>query len=313
MTYKPTYALRPGCVTCVSFVYSKRMPLTATSRTLSKNEAKVVLDLEWRARNAVTAAELRSMLGTSDAYARFVAHRLVQKGWLERVRPGLYQLIRAERGPEGIGDTNPLATGALLVAPYFFSFGTACTHHGFTEQVFSEVYVACRAPKRPVTVRGTRYVFVPIAERRFFGFEATDVLGAQVQMATKERAVFDALDWPRYAGGIGEVSRIVAKAAKRLSWGAVLELARQWDESAVVQRLGYLLDLHQVEVPLKTRKRLERLVVPGNKVHLASRSQWGTGGHLVQPWGVIENVPREELIEKGREARRLRAFPKRTK
>jgi hypothetical protein len=35
-----------------------------------------------------------------------------------------------------VADTNPLAAGAVLVRPYFFSFGTACTYHGLTDQVF---------------------------------------------------------------------------------------------------------------------------------------------------------------------------------
>ncbi|MEK7667707.1 MAG: type IV toxin-antitoxin system AbiEi family antitoxin domain-containing protein, partial [Gemmatimonadota bacterium] len=111
-------------------------------RSLSRNEAKVVLDLEWRNQASVRLAEIEAALGCSRAYARYVAHRLVRKGWLERLRPGLYHLVPAERGREGVADTNPLAAGALLVAPYFYSFGTACTYHGLTEQVFSEVYVA---------------------------------------------------------------------------------------------------------------------------------------------------------------------------
>jgi hypothetical protein len=30
----------------------------------------------------------------------------------------------------------------VLMAPYCFSFGTACTYLGLTEEVFAEVYVA---------------------------------------------------------------------------------------------------------------------------------------------------------------------------
>jgi predicted transcriptional regulator of viral defense system len=279
-----------------------------TDRTLSKNEAKVVLDLEWRGQKAVTAAELRERLGRSDGYARFFAHRLVEKGWLERVRPGLFQLVPADRGREGIGDTNPLSTGALLVAPYFYSFGTACTHHGWTEQVFAEAYLACGASKRPVTIRGTRYLFVHVPERRFFGFEETDVLGAHVLMATPERALLDALDRPRFAGGIREVARMVANAAKRVSWERVLDLARRWDESAIVQRLGYFVDLHHLELPAHVGEALRALVSPTSKVYLGPRAQWGTGGRLVHPWGIIENVPPERLLEP---ERRTQPFPKR--
>ena len=127
-------------------------------RSLSKAEAKVVLDLEWRGQRTLTLAQLRKALGASENYARFVAHRLVKKGWLERLRPGLFQLIPADRGREAVADTNPLAAGASLITPYFFSFGTACTHHGLTEQVFAEVYVACRQRRRPETIRGKRYI-----------------------------------------------------------------------------------------------------------------------------------------------------------
>ncbi len=88
-----------------------------TTRSLSKNEAKIVLGLEWRDQKAVTSAELRSMLGSTEGYARFVAHQLVRKGWLERLRPGLFQPGPADRGLEGVGDTNPLVAGVLLVEP----------------------------------------------------------------------------------------------------------------------------------------------------------------------------------------------------
>ncbi|MGH7439082.1 MAG: type IV toxin-antitoxin system AbiEi family antitoxin domain-containing protein, partial [Polyangiaceae bacterium] len=262
--------------------------MAATERTLSKNEAKVVLDLEWRGQKTVSTEDLRSMLGASDGYARSFAHRLVEKRWLERIRPGLFQLIPADRGREGIGDTNPLAVGALLADPYFYSFGTACTHHGFTEQVFADVYIACRAPRRPVRVRDSRFVFVSFTERRFFGLEEVDVLGAKVRMATKERALLDALDRPAYAGGISEVSRIVARASSRISWPKLLGGLEQWGESAVAQRLGYLLDVHGIDLAPSVRRRLLHHVAADSKLHLGPRSTWGPRGRLASTWGIIE-------------------------
>jgi predicted transcriptional regulator of viral defense system len=286
--------------------------MIATSRTLSKNEAKIILDLEWRGQKIVSGAELRTMLGASAGYAKFFAHRLVQKGWLERIRPGLFQVIAADRGPEGMGDTNALSAGALLASPYFYSFGTACTHHGFTEQVFAEAYIATRTPKRPRTLRGTRFVFVPLPEERFFGFDEAEVLGEKVQMATKERTLLDALDRPEVAGGLGEVSRMVAKAATAISWATLFDLLGRWKESAVIQRLGYLLDLHDLVFPESVRDRLIALMSRTSKVHLGSRAEWGTAGRLVQPWGIIENVPHDRLVERRAERRRTRSFRKAT-
>ncbi len=279
-------------------------------RTLSENEAKVVLDLEWRNQNTITLNELRQALGVSEVYARKLAHGLVKKGWFERLRPGLFLLVPARRGREGVADTNPLAAGAVLVSPYFYSFGTACTHHGLTEQVFSEVYVACKEHRRPETIRDKRYVFVHVPEQRFFGFEELTVLGQAVQMATAERAVLDAIDRPRYAGGVGEVSRIVARASGKVSWNELTSLARKWGSSALVQRLGYLVDVRGVHVPDQVRAALLELVRPKSKIQLGSRRKWGSSGKLVRPWNVIENVPRDVLLSKEETARRRVVFPK---
>jgi len=279
-------------------------------RSLSKNEAKVILDLEWRGQKIVTLAGLREALDASESYARFLAHRLVRKGWLERLRPGLFRLIPADRGREGVADANPLTAGAALVSPYFFSFGTACTHHGLTEQVFAEIYIACQIRRRPADVRGKRYVFVEVPPERFFGFKELTVLGEPVQMATVERALLDALDRPQHAGGLGEVSRIVARASTRVSWPGLLELARRWQVPAILQRLGFLLDLHQASVPEEVRRKLLELTRQAGKIHLGPRVKWGNAGKLASPWKVVANVPRDVLISKTDRPRRRVVFHK---
>ena len=55
-----------------------------TTRTISENESRIILDLEWHGKKTVSLGEIQEALQTSDAYARFLAHKLVAKGWLER-------------------------------------------------------------------------------------------------------------------------------------------------------------------------------------------------------------------------------------
>ena len=153
-------------------------------------------------------------------------------------------------------------------------------------------------------IRGTRYVFAFVSEKRFFGFDETSVLGATVRMATPERALLDALDRPHYAGGLGEVSRMVGRSMPKLSSERVAEMLERWGESALAQRLGYLADLHGTELQPSVRGAIERLVRPSNKVLLGPRRRWGTSGTLVRPWNIVENVPRDVLLEKGEPRRR---------
>jgi predicted transcriptional regulator of viral defense system len=130
-------------------------------------------------------------------------------------------------------------------------------------------------------------------------------------MATVERAVLDAASRQRYAGGIGELSRIVRNAALQVSWPRLLDYAQRWRESAVVQRLGYLLDANAVPVDEKTRAQLHDLVRADNKIFLGDRKRWGASGKLVAEWGIIENVPRDVLIDRGEGQRRPMKLPDR--
>jgi predicted transcriptional regulator of viral defense system len=134
------------------------------------------------------------------------------------------------------------------------------------------------------------------------------VLGAAVQMATPERALVDALDRPHYAGGVGEVSRMIARSLPRLAPDRLVELLERWGESALAQRLGYLAELHGVECSPVLRAGLEQLVRPGSKVLLGPRRRWGTSGTLARRWNIIENVPRDVLVEKDAGRRRRVRF-----
>jgi len=154
---------------------------------------------------------------------------------------------------------------------------------------------------------------VHVPKHRFFGFMETRVLGAPVQMAILERALLDAIDRPRHAGGIGEVSRITIRAAPRVSWDALVDLVKRWGSSSLVQRLGCLMDLHNAPFPENKRDELVSAIRPRSKIHLASRRQWGTRGKLASPWNVVINVPKEVLKTPGESGQRRVFFGAREK
>jgi predicted transcriptional regulator of viral defense system len=274
------------------------MPSTDTKdRTLSKTEARLILEMEWREDRVISLEGIQSSLSVSAGHARFIAHRLVQKGWFERLRRGVFQLIPADRGREAIADTNAFLGVEVFRHPMFYSFGTACSYYGFTDQVFTEMYVATTKARPAEEIRGKKYIFAAMKQDRFFGSEETKVFGRPVPMATPERAVLDALERPQYAGGLPEVSRIIKKAGLKLDLHRLIEYARSWKESALVQRLGYFLDLHQIQLPSEIRTELKSLVKPDNKIYLAPRGRWKMPARLNSEWIIVENVPKAVLTE----------------
>jgi predicted transcriptional regulator of viral defense system len=236
-------------------------------------------------------------LRVREGHARALAHRLVRKGWFERLRSGVFQLIPAERGLDAAGDSSPFLDVKVFLHPCFYSFGTACSYYGFTEQAFAEMYVVSSKPHRPEEIGGRKYIFAFVSSPKFIGFEKIEIFGRPILMATPERALLDAIERPEYAGGLPEVSRIVAKAAPKIDWKRVVELARRWKQSALIQKLGFLLDIHGINIPDLYRDNLKSLINPNNKIYLARRGRWKAKTQYNPEWFVIENIPRELLLE----------------
>ena len=123
-------------------------------RTLSDLESKLVMELEWQEKKLVTLQDMIDILDCSYAHARKLAHQLERKRWLDRLEPGKYQFIPANRGSEAVPDMNPLLAGSVLIAPYYYSYATANHFYGFTPQVPATVYIATTKTKRPTEIRG---------------------------------------------------------------------------------------------------------------------------------------------------------------
>jgi predicted transcriptional regulator of viral defense system len=104
------------------------------SRSLSRQESRIVLALAEQGRRDATRAEIIRLLGSSPKAADAVIDGLRKKGWLERATWGKYVLIPPDQGPDALGDSNLLALAARLADPYYIGFGTAAAHYGLTTQ-----------------------------------------------------------------------------------------------------------------------------------------------------------------------------------
>lgn len=267
------------------------------SRSLSDLEAKLILHLEWEKQPVVTIDEARAILDCSYDHARLVLHRLARNRWLAPLTPGKYELIPAERGAHAFPDTNPLFVGSVLVDPYAFSFATAAFFHGLSTQASATVYLATpvRTGRRLYQVRGKAYRLVFQSPQKFFGSVDVDAYGSRVRMAGPEKTVLDALDRPEYAGDIPEIAGMLQRGHGRLDWEKLAEYGLRFESQALIQRLGYLIDL--LRLPVGEQVRTLLLAGMGKSTpYLGRPRQWGTGGEYDATWRIVDNVPRQELL-----------------
>jgi len=264
-------------------------------RTLSQQEARVVLGLEWQERRTVDREEIVLLLDGNTARAARVIHSLVKKQWLERIAPGRYLLIPADRGPAGVPETNALGVGKHLADPYYFSYTTAAAFHNFTPQSRGTVWIVTprKIPER--TIRGTTYRFVNLVGRKFFGYGQVTVYDEKVNLADREKTILDCVDKVKWAGGIGEVARMIVRAAPKLDWDKVAGYVGRFGSVALAQRLGYLATKTEVVVPPAARQRLHACLKRNSRSFLNPNGA-KTSATYDHEWQVLVNVPEREIL-----------------
>ncbi|MFW6135962.1 MAG: type IV toxin-antitoxin system AbiEi family antitoxin domain-containing protein [Chloroflexota bacterium] len=154
---------------------------------------------------------------------------------------------------------------------------------------------ASTSGRRLLTVRGKRYRLVVQPDHKFFGATEVDAYGSEVMMARPEKTVVDALDRPEYAGDVPEIAAMLQRGQRQLDWSRLAEYALRFRSQALVQRLGYLVDVLDVAVETGVRDRLLAGVGKGTS-YLGRTSKWDTGGDYDARWRVVDNVPRRELL-----------------
>ena len=264
-------------------------------RTLGPNETKVVLSLHEQGRDVVKATDVINLLG-SEPTARTVIRNLLRKGWFSRLIGGRYMLLPPNRGPENLGENNPLALAAAAITPSYIGWWSAAAFHGFTTQKPMTVSVAVLRASTMHTIENTEIKFVKVLEQKFFGFKEYDVYGRNVTISDPEKTVIDCIDHPDISGGIAELARIVYNAMGEIDPKKLVDMAFKIKSVSLLQRLGFLTDLVKKPLPENLRRKIR------NAIPKSSRSIFGRPARkegdigYVSAWGLIVHARQDDLL-----------------
>src|SRR6266849_1251988 len=103
----------------------------------------------------ITTERSAELLGVGANEASLMLGRLVRRGWLSRVRRGLYFILPLEAGREGTAIEDPWVLARELYSPCYIGGWTAAEHWGLTEQLFRATFVVTSA-----NIRRSRETFL---------------------------------------------------------------------------------------------------------------------------------------------------------
>jgi predicted transcriptional regulator of viral defense system len=236
----------------------------------------VVLGLgkESRARLAKLLRETKGTISVEEAAASFgmspkrTADTLAwweRRGWLSRVRRGLYVPVPLESSTGDVALEDPWLVAARLFAPCYIGGWSAAEHWNLTEQIFRSVMV-CTAGKphdRKPQIKGTPFVLRTVAREAMFGMKSVWRGRVKVDVSDPTRTVLDLLDDPGLGGGIRHAVDVLrsylGSEAKDLR--LMVAYADRLGNGAVFKRLGFLLerlDPAEKETVAACRERLTK-------------------------------------------------------
>lgn len=200
------------------------------------------------------ARDAAEEVGVGGAYLKELLRRLVDAGWIERIKRGSYVITA---GIPGLPlELHPFAVGMALIDPCAVSGWSALSYHGITEQIPRVITLS--TPKRIATpaMRGAaetepsiwevaehRFEIVTIVPEHFFGYEEVWLGESRVRIFDRERALLDCFALPRRFGGVSEGLAIVEERLHEIDMPRLVSHARRYGKASVVKRVGYALEM----------------------------------------------------------------------
>jgi predicted transcriptional regulator of viral defense system len=215
-------------------------PIGGLSKSSRERLAKVLRS----SKGPISAADASRALNVERTEAAQLLAGWSSRGWLTRVRRGLYVPVPLESSTADIALEDAWAVADRLFAPCYIGGWSAAEHWGFTEQLFrSTLVVTTRRPRaRKVEARGALFIVRTVEERAMFGFKTVWRGRAKVNVADPTRTILDVLDTPALGGGIRSVLDMLKSylASKYRDPQLLVQYADQLGNKAVFKRLGYL-------------------------------------------------------------------------
>lgn len=234
-----------------------------------------------------TASEI---LGFSTEKTAKILSRLTQKGWLARVRRGLYIPIALEaRSSEGWPE-DPWVLGYQAFSPCYIGGWSAAEYWDLTEQIFRTTCIMTSHPtrKKELQLLGIPYRIKTLKPRKFFGTKKVWRGSVQILISDPEKTLIDAFDDPSIGGGARAMVDMVKAYWRKdkIDLAKIFRYASKMENGALFKRLGYVAE-EIMNAPSDFLDECRTSLTTGNAVldpNIKAK------GRLVRRWRLWVNV-----------------------
>jgi predicted transcriptional regulator of viral defense system len=270
-------------------IVSNSSPLIA-GRGINKQNRVLLEQLHRELPGAFDVAGAAQALGLPVDRTRKLLSYLARRGWLSRVRRGLYVAVPLDARRSGEWVEDPWVVAHRVFRPCYIGGWTACEHWDLTDQVFRAILVvtAKKVRDREPVIQGTPFRVTVRSGDKLFGTRPVWRDQVRVQVSDPTRTVVDVLDDPTLGGGMRNVADIIHAYlnGEDRDDGLLVEYADRLSNGAVFKRLGFVLEHLDVGAPALLAACLERRSTGLIDLDPSIDAK----GRIVRRWGIRANV-----------------------
>ena len=262
---------------------------------LSKIERFLIDGMLGKGKEIINSEDVMTELTFSKERANLILSKLSRKGWLQRLKAGIYRIV-----PMGSASGNPITENSWSVAMELFSPGyiggwSAVEQLDLTEQIFNTTFVFTATIQRKINhiVAGVHFRTKHIDEKNIFGTNKIWNNNKPILISDIHRTLIDILDDPSVGGG----GRAMIDIAKEYSQKKDAKLESLWSYSeklnhgSVFKRLGFIGE-KVLGMPINM---LESIHAKCKNGIILLDPQGPKSGKVYNRWGLQVNIPEDDL------------------
>ena len=191
-------------------------------------------------------------------------------------------------------DWHLLSQYLVGVAEYYIGYFSALQIHSLTTQPNLKEQIVVNKQIKPSTllVKGVPFQFIYHNEAHFFGNKKTWIDSFnKVQCSDLEKTFIDCLFKPQYAGGITEIAKAIHKSKDKIDYPKLLDYAKRFNSQAVIKRLGFLLELLEIENPV-----IDKLQKLRTNSFVALEPSYPKEGKTIFRWAIQQNIDNNSIL-----------------
>ena len=252
---------------------------------------RTILDEMHRAFSGpFSGPEVAARLHLPSDKTAFLMSYFVRKGWLSRIRRGLYILVPLGTVNPGEYKEHPWVVANRVFDPCYIGGWSAAEHWEYTDQIFNSivVFTSRRFRNKKMLIQGTEYILRFVGNQYLGKAKNVWLENQKIQVSDPIQTVVDILDNPSLGGGIRLVAEILKSyfESEHRNDDVMADYIDTKRNKSIYKRLGYLIDAMNIDADNLRNKCLERISAGYSLLDPAIVPK----GAFVRKWNLRANV-----------------------